>query len=398
MIWRKELGKSQVHSIDVIIVSVAILFVVGLMTKQLIVFAVAAILTAHLILFKLFDRMTSKNITINNPKRSIRLFPGEEVSLSVEVKNETIFPLINGEVTWTMGRPVSIVEKDRDGSVSQFASISASLAPMKKVSIQVPIRGVRRGATGINHVAYHFSHLFNFHSVSLYFQPRFETEFIVYPELKRVEGVEIVFHMYPGSARLQYSPFEDNQDLIGTRDYTSSDSFQRINWKASVRAQQLQTNVYQRVVDRSFLFLVNLRTELKRGSLDEVEHLLSYTAYLCQYAAEEDVGYEMMLNVLRPGKVPYLQQHEGSGRAQLAKSLEMLAYIPRHPATHPFEKLLYDVAEKYKVPKTIVIVGTISPETYPQLARLKALGHHIFYVEKDDEIAYVNRLTLGKIA
>lgn len=394
MEWRKEVKTHHVKSFDIIAITVAVLFFVGIITGQLFVFLVAGVLSAHLVLMKVFDRNVLNKLKLENQKRTLRLFPGEETTLFIKLKNESIFPLIHGELTWNMGRQVKINEQRDD---SERVVIPASLPARRKVEIQVPIQGVRRGTTSITQVTYRFNHLFNFHSAHVYYKPDFETEIIVYPELKRVQGVESVFHMLPGTAPQTHSPFEDILDPIGTRDYTYSDSFQRINWKASARSNTLQTNIYQHVVDRSYLFLVNLKTDMQPGMLNQVEDLISYAAYLCHYAAKDEQQYELMLNVLRPGQT-YIHQHEGTGRVQLAKSLELLARIPTYPVTESFESMLYQVTKFQRQPKTIVILGPIPEESYLHLKQLLAFGHSIYILDRQEEVAAITRLRLEKIA
>lgn len=144
----------------------------------------------------------------------------------------------------------------------------------------------------------------------------YQTEFIVYPKLLPVNGVNAVFHMMPGDSRLNYSPFEDVQSPLGTRDYSYSDPFHKINWKATVKTQKMQTNIYEKVVDRTFVFIVNLSTENDKNMVSfnkNLENLLSYTAYLSEYATKMRIPLKSILmleSLVRFHMFTYMKEKE----------------------------------------------------------------------------------------
>src|SRR5699024_11501215 len=93
------------------------------------------------------------------------------------------------------------------------------------------------------------------------------------------------FQMVTSDQLINFSTFEDIQSPAGTRDYNYNDPFHRINWKATAKTNELQTNVYERVVDMSYIFLVNIGSEDKVNMAQfnqNLEDLISYTAYLCK--------------------------------------------------------------------------------------------------------------------
>src|SRR5699024_4747689 len=161
----------------------------------------------------------------------------------------------------------------------------------KKTKLELPIQAEERGVAKISHIDFAFPHLFNFQTVKLSFIDAYKTEVLVFPKLIPVHGLETAFQMTPGSQRITFSPFEDVQSHLCTNDYSFSDQFHRINWKASVKTQSLQTNVYEKVVDKAFLFIVNIGDQPNEG----MEDLLSYTAYLSQMVTEKGFPFEVYL-------------------------------------------------------------------------------------------------------
>src|SRR5690625_6213241 len=97
---------------------------------------------------------------------------------------------------------------------------------------------------------------------------------------------------------MRISPFENIENRIGTRNYQYGDPFKHINWKASAKAQSLQTNTFERVVDKSLIIIVNLQAKENRNfpiSSEMLERNLSYTAYLAQFAINQGYPYELRL-------------------------------------------------------------------------------------------------------
>src|SRR5699024_30032 len=152
----------------------------------------------------------------------------------------------------------------------------------------------------------------------------------VFPKLLPVAQVDQLFELIPGDEVTNFSPYEDIQSPLGTRAYSFSDPFHRINWKATAKTQQLQTNIYEKTIDKSYFFIVNLTNE--KSSLpkpnqlsSDLEELLSYTAYLTQQATKEKVSYQIAINARRFGDRPYVHLPNGQGNAHYMNTMEMLA-------------------------------------------------------------------------
>src|SRR5699024_11382101 len=103
-----------------------------------------------------------------------------------------------------------------------------------------------------------------------------------------------------------------------------------INWKATPITNQLQTTVYDRVLDMSYIFLVNIGLDdtLNMARFNQhMENILSYTAYLCKETIEKGYNYEIYINTRQTGKTPYLHITEGEGSSHYINKLESIARI-----------------------------------------------------------------------
>lgn len=387
--WRRDFGPSYYKRNEFLFTVLILLTVIGLFAGQAAIFTVIGLYAAYFIVYTVFDRRVIQNIVLNNPKQIIRLFPGEDDILRFDMENKSIFPTINGQFRFQTDS--SIYAKEMSKKMNPYWNqyhIPFSLAGKGSTMIELPIHAKERGTARIRNVSYTFPHLFHFDKVNLHFTPFFKTEVIVYPKPKPVKGIESVFEITPGSHPVNFSPFEDIQNRMGTRNYHYSDSFQRINWKASAKTQKLQTNVYEKVIDISYVFIVNISTSYNGVNMVQfnrnLENVLSYTAFLCKYATEKGFPFEMFINARKPGKVPFFHLQENQGQTHFGSALEMLARIQRQAMVVPFDQMLHRIGRQFSKAQSIIVIGDVSPRdghviqswtrTQKNISHLKSLG------------------------
>src|SRR5699024_7671566 len=278
MIWQKEFGYDYNKNIDFLIATIIVLTIVGLIFRRPILFIVIGLFAAYLLINYIYDRRVGDRLTVSNPRTTIRLFPGEEDTLTFEFQNRSIFPYVNGTFTFQLGRAVQTsdyVDFEEKGWAQH--ELPLSVIGRGKTYIHLPIEAKHRGTARVRNINYTIPHLFNFDTIHLTYTPFYHIEFIVYPKLIPVQGIQDVFQVTPGDQLTNFSTYEDIQSPLGTRDYSFSDPFHRINWKASAKTQQLQTNIYEKNIDKSYLFIVNLGTKhgFNQASLNKnMENLL----------------------------------------------------------------------------------------------------------------------------
>lgn len=369
MIWKKDFGTEHMKSFEYVLIATIVFFLIGITTKNPIPFIAVGVFVTYLIVYKLYDRSIGKELYLNNERMTLKLFPGEKSKLTFQLQNHSIFPMINGEFQLQIG-PVINAYQNREKSLNKYwnyIKIPLSVFKRRKTMVEIPIIAEQRGTTRIKNIKFLIPHLFCFDSIVLQFVPFYYTEIIVFPKIVPVQGVASVFHMIPGNGRTNFSPFEDILSPLGTRDYSYSDPFHRINWKASVKTQALQTNIYEKVVDMSFIFIVNLGMSNEANNMKKIsentESLLSYTAYLSQYATEKGLPFEIVINARKPGKVPYVNLQEGEGKVHYGRALETLARINKQSMITPFHQMLHQVGKQFLIPKTIIMIGEIPAGT-----------------------------------
>lgn len=394
MSWKTENGQHHAKNVDFLFIIMTGFGLIGLITQNSLLFMMAGIFISYFLLSNLYEKKMTTSLHLDNPKVKIRLFPGEEARLSFTFHNTSIFPLVNGELQFKHGPAIKPTEQNNDSkNYWNEMQIPTTIMGRRKIAVEIPITAKQRGTTGIHHVSYTFPHLFLFDSLCLKLASRFQTEYIVLPRFLPVEGMDAIVNRVNGEQRVNSSPFEDIQSPIGTRDYSFNDPFHRINWKASVKTQQLQTNIYEKTADLSFVFIVNLDTT---NNLDmeafnrNLETLLSYTAYLCRFAKEKGISYEIFLNARRIGKVPYFHMHEGVGKVHYLQSLEMLARVDRQAAILPFNQMLHRIGQQLAKPTSIIFIGEIPSDLGPLTNNWRHKQQSLFHITSFAEGAVIH--------
>lgn len=379
MKWTIEHGGNHAKHGDGLLALLFVFIVVALISRNILIFIVAGIWTSYYFLNRFYEKQLVHSLILNNPKRKIRLFPGQESSLSFSIENCSFFPFLNGVLRFRHGRAINTPY-----SRQKELQLPVPLLGKRKAKLNVPITAEQRGTARLYGISYSFSHLFLFDRSILSSRSVYLTECIVFPQLLPVVGLEAVMRNAPGEQRVRNSPFEDLHQLRGTRDYELSDPFYRINWKASAKSQSLQTNTYEKKTDLSFAFIVNVAGDRSGALNSQLEHLLSYTAFLCQQANEKGFAYEMFLNVRTQGAVPYFHLPEGEGNAHYFHALEMLAHVDRLAPLHTYESFLYLIGHQLTRPKVIIFIGGNAKDKSIQLrvtSKWKYHQHAMFMVE-----------------
>lgn len=380
--WEKDFGPHHIGDRDFLIVGIITFVIISLFLHEPILYVVIGVLLTYIMINIVYNRTVGKKLYMDPKRQTIRLFQGDKSELSFELENDGLLPMIHGQFRFQTTSVIKALEGDVTTEEQAYAFHKTfSIRGKGKTIVYFPFVADRRGVARVRNITYSFPHLFNFNVLTLKYLPFTLREVVVFPKPLKVDHVDIAFQMAPGEHRVQLSPFEDVLSPISTRDYEYSDPFYRINWKASAKTQELQTNVYEKVVDTSYLFLVNIRPNKDILHLSEnLENVLSYTTYICQQAFENDVPYELFVNARTASEVPFLQLPEGSGRTHYLRSLEMLARIPRHSMTYSFAEMIYRVKKQVSAPKTVVIIGDIPEEAKELLAKWSQRQKDIYQV------------------
>lgn len=396
MQWNKEFAGKVKQSYDTLLAFAFLLSFLGLILGKPLLFLIVGIIAAFVGLSAIYDYFIGKTLKFVNDKKVYRMFPDDEVKVEYILQNGSKFPIVNGHFEFSLGDEV---EGDSfhymNKKMERHYKIPLSILNNSEVNVPITFKAKKRGTTKPTGIQYHFPHLINFNMVFLSFKTYSKTEFIIYPKPLPVRGLEERYHVTIGSQRTSFSPFEDRLSPMGTRDYVSSDSFDRIHWKASAKKQSLQTKVFERTHDITWVFVVNISKSTTLGNSyisDNLENILSYVAYLCQFATKNGYPYEIHINARTAGSAPYFHLVEGEGKDHLRNALDLLARVKQDEIIYPLENMLYRVDQELYKPKTIFTVGEVSQDVMYYNHKWEKSKMSVFHVHDQNGSAYIGNV------
>ncbi|KAA0544589.1 DUF58 domain-containing protein [Bacillus sp. BGMRC 2118] len=310
---------------------------------------------------------------LGNKKKVVRLFPGECSSLSFHVKGKSIIPIYYGKLTFQtsnvikLGNAKQVIERRETNDY--FYDVSS-----RRKEYEFELQAVKRGRAVIREIEIQVFDPTFLGSSSFRYRPFYRTEILVLPELKTVNGIEKLLSHEVGSKPSTYSYFQDPLMISGVRDYTPTDSFQQIHWKASARMGTMQTKVLEKTTQRKWTFVLNILEQGKNGlqlSVDrDIEERLSYLAYLFQMAEKQGATFEVYVNILARNDLQLLHLKEGSGKDHVIKGLELLARIDHMSATVNVSSFIKRIDMKLRQSSTVILCGISKDEVFLAIPQL----------------------------
>lgn len=301
-------------------------------------FGFATLQLTFLFLNSLYLKFVGKRLHFENVKERNRFFPEEEGMLVLQFENNGL-PIMKGTLKITFD---DIISPEDGFGYHQFGkyeiSIPFSISYNQKNVVKIPFTARKRGIAKIWSMEITIPHFFGLGETVLQYKRLSMQEVLVYPTPTNVKNLNAFLSEKPGDSLVAHSLYEDHLSPAGTREYTYTDSFNRINWKASARMQTLQTKVYDRVAETGWTLSINIANG--HSIVSRLEELLSSAAQLAYFSTKHSIPYSLCINVRIAGAVPFYYIPIGTGKEQLQKVLEALAMVKSISYTIPYENML----------------------------------------------------------
>lgn len=346
---------------------------------------------------RFYLKYITENLKLVNSRQTVRMFVDDEDSVIFQFENVGKFPLFNGEFQFMINNAVECPEADPINAVKTQKTygfrVNVDHHGGRKVHLKV--KGIRRGAAKLQGVRLTVRDWFSIGTVYLTYDPLFRTEVIVYPELRLVYGLERIQTTWQGAKPAQYSLDEDVTSPSGTRSYLPSDPFNRIHWKASAKTGGLQTKVFEKTHGMTWVLLFHISREGMAAA--HLEREISCLAYVCKFAVERGIPFELYTNVKSRGKGQIMHLPVGEGRNQLAKALEWLARLNANSVTLPAHRLFsYVDSRHYHNP--IMILCNLFHRDDPNgtLQTWKRKGFGLYCVEHREDGSFIVNIAKEK--
>lgn len=331
-----------------------VLFFMAMAFLQFLAAAVFSFVSAVVCLQLLYIEHAGKKLSFQNERIRKRMLYDGESSWELIFKNDGL-PIWNGQLKiWFYD---AVEPKGTDAaSYGDLVELDLPFTVGKKqtIKIDVPVTGKKRGLSRIQKMEVKIPHPFGEGSMTLEYEPIVLQEQLVYPRLQNYSFRSTPSRHKPGDFNLQHSLFDDAFQPIGTRDYISTDQFNQIHWKASVRMQSYQTKIFSQVANESMLFALNVSALY--GTIHDLEERIEELASYIENCFHAGVPYALAINIRSAGKMPYLYLSAGQGQKQRQQALELLSVISKNSATLSYRAMLGHLDIHIELPYTTYLL------------------------------------------
>ena len=265
---------------------------------------------------KLWARISLSGIRCHSMVDKQRAFPGERLTLKMEVENAKFLPVwfrVKVPVGSGLLLPSEETPLIKEGSLLWY----------QRARFEWGLTAQRRGVHQIGPSRIETGDLFAFFSrekKSETFNP-----VIVYPRLIPLKSFPLPRRDFFGVPGPQ-SPVQDPIYILGTRDYQQGQPAKTIHWKASARHNRLQGKVFEPSEQEKVLLVVDVDQFTKANAEEEFEHALEAVASLAVRLTDQGYAVGLTTNGAifgeGPGRVPVARNQE-----QLPAILEILARL-----------------------------------------------------------------------
>jgi uncharacterized protein (DUF58 family) len=337
-----------------------------------------------------------------------RVLFGEQVTLSVSVENAKLLPLPWLEIEDTVPRALTMTGQHIRVSLVGDTAVLENLFSARwyeritrRYTLNCTARGVHKFGPTLVRSGDVFGFISNEETLANW------QYLLVYPLVVPLTRFSLPSRHPFGDRRAPRRLLEDPSRVIGVRDYAHGDSLRRIHWKATARAMQLQSKVYEPTTTYTMVIFLNVQAQFDtlRGLQPELQELA-----ICAAASVSDwalnAGYAVGLHantlMFMPEEQVYshpTSEHEeeqgidvtvaaqlkrrrihlppATSEEQRRRIMEALARIQPY-----FGSTLEDVlqAERSHLPAgatIVVITSSVTDHLLDTLSRLKQSGHAV---------------------
>ncbi len=192
-----------------------------------------------------------------------RVLFGEEITLSLSVENAKLLPLPWLEVEDSIPNALTFSEQRVRISLTTNRAVLENLFSPRwyeRVTRRYTVRCTARGVHSFGPTVLRSGDVFGF-------QNREETllnrqYLLVYPLVVPLTRFGLPARYPFGDSKAPRRILEDPSRVIGVRDYTYGDDLRRVHWKATARAMELQSKVYQPTTTYTLVLFLNIMAQL----------------------------------------------------------------------------------------------------------------------------------------
>ena len=379
-----------------------ILLIISALTHQSLAFLTALFAFVVGVVPEIWYRRALRNLTIRQQVNQHRAFFGETITLSLSVENQKLLPLpwlemedeIPASLTLLTGRASPTYKPNRMALINTF-SLWSFQRVTRRYRIRCAARGVYTFGPALVRSGDPFGWLVREDTVAV------SEQLMVYPLIAPIESFGLPPRHPFGERATPRRLLEDPLRFAGVREYVLGDDPRRIHWKATARAGELRSKIYEPSSQYRLLILLDINSyQVPWMGLDpEIQELtICAAASLASWALDEGYVVGLLANSLMAplaNEQSRLSDEQVSQSAASARAFLQSVRVPLGRGSEQREQLLSVLSrlipyfgssmdaliegERYNLPlgTTVVLVSAaaaLSESTVESLVDLRTHG------------------------
>jgi uncharacterized protein (DUF58 family) len=332
----------------------------------------------------LWGRMAWRGVELSVRFHPARIFGGEPVDVVVRIANTKRLPLPLARLTVRL--PAGVMPAGGTAPSTFRGHYRRLFLPGRSETVlELPIRVRKRGEYRLDGVELEISDPFDLLPVSRTIEQ--EAELLVMPEPRITAPVPILRRLPFGAPSPAARMFEDRERFAGVRPYELGDPLNRIHWKLTAHAGELQTKLFEPTRSADVLLVLDLAGG--EPFWDNVfpgiaEDVIGWASVIGRRAFASGWRVGLLANThFRRGR-GLLRVPASSARGHEAALFAALARMPDEP-TADLAPVLREAGRRLAGGSTVVVIsGRPGPALREEVGRLRRRGAEVVQVSPLD--------------
>lgn len=325
-----------------------------------------------------------------------KCFKGETFILTVKVTNKKLLPLSYVEVTEKIPLEFEydIMDNVEPAPDSFYHKNTMMLLPYQRVIRKYSLKCSRRGRYYFSSVRINVGDFFGLETYSKdYTSP---VELIIYPSIKPLNSFLIDCKNPMGDVSVKRWIIDDPNMIIGVREYTTSDPFNRIHWPSSAKSGSLMVKNFDFTAEKRVMVVLNIETSKPfwaRIDSERIETVIEAAASISSEVLKSGTASGLATNAMLSG----LFANEGNylppscSTGYLSCILESLSRIT-YNIQQPFEDLMGGIIQSGMQNMVyIIITPVITEELSVLLNKLSNQSKVILITFANQDISLISK-------
>lgn len=354
----------------------------------ILLFVTIALLTA--LISGYYRKNWSKNFSISIEFSKNGIFEGEKTEIKQVFTNRKMLPVWWGDVKFQVPGELKF-DDTKVADRNYFHKDAVSIWPYEKVTRTLPFTAQRRGYYTVNTA--------DFLTYDMFFSLKFikvfpqSSELYVYPDIKRVESLDIDYKKIVGEIVKKRHIIEDPFQFRGIRDYYPFDSLKTVNWNATAKTGEMKVNQYHYTSSQEVVLLLDFDGYNIYDSRSVKEDLIRVTAFLAGKLIGNGISVGLLSNACSvTGEEINIPCKNGLNQNLFI--LKTLSKLQTDKLKRPFDLYLKDLLTKKDTRPQYILLSYYGGESLQQRAdeiRFNGMSlHWVLLKEKDRKMDIKN--------